>query len=126
MTLLATLATRSSAQELARAVRVTADNDYFAFWMPPDRRPDNDYTQGARITWENGHGPAFARKLLCTARRACGFAYELGQEIYTPEFDSVERLPGERPYAGWLYLQASAVSATEHSRRIFTTTLGVT
>lgn len=124
--LVALLATRSSAQELARAVRVTADNDYFAFWLPPHSRPDEDYTQGARITWEIERGPAFARRLACTAHRACGFTYELGQEIYTPELDSEERLPGERPYAGWLYIQGSAVSATERSRRIFTTTLGVT
>jgi hypothetical protein len=124
--LLTLYATLSPAQQLVRAVRVTADNDYFPFWMPPDSRPDQDYTQGARITWETGRGPDFARRLVCAARRACGFAYELGQEIYTPEFDSVERTPGERPYAGWLYLQASAISATERSRRVFTTTLGVT
>jgi hypothetical protein len=119
-------ATRSSAQQLARSVRVTADNDYFAFWIPPDSRPDHDYTQGPRITWQIERGPAFARRLLCAEHKACGFAYELGQEIYTPEFDSVEVLPGQRPYAGWLYLQTSAISATQRSRRIFTTTLGVT
>jgi lipid A 3-O-deacylase len=114
------------AQALARAVRVTADNDYFNFWLPPGQRPDDNYTQGARVTWDAAGAPAVARRLLCRAARACGSTLEVGQEMYTPTVDAPTPLAGERPYAGWLYGRAMAVGADPRMRRSAGVTIGVT
>jgi lipid A 3-O-deacylase len=123
---LAACARPCGGQRLARAIRVGIDNDYFVFSRPPRKRPDDNYTQGARVGWDSERAPSLVRRLACSTRVACTFAYEIGQEIYTPTFDSVDRLAGERPYAGWLYVQSSAISATRRSRRTLTATLGVT
>jgi lipid A 3-O-deacylase len=112
---------RCDGQVLARGIRVTEQNDYLDFWLPPDRRPDDNYTQGVRIAWDSEHTIPLAKRLLCGTRAACGSAFEVGQEMYTPTTDD-----GSRPFAGWLYLRADAVAATERSRRIVSVTVGVT
>jgi lipid A 3-O-deacylase len=114
------------AQELARSVRVTAENDYFDFWRPPARRSDDNYTQGVRLTRDAAYVPSFAHRLMCRADAACGSALEIGQEIYTPTNDATQPLPGERPYAGWLYLRGRVVEGDLQTRRAIAATLGVT
>jgi lipid A 3-O-deacylase len=111
---------------LARSVRITAENDYFDFWRPPGRRPDDNYTQGARVAGDAVHVLPVVRRLVCYLRDACGSTFEVGQELYTPTHDSADPLPGERPYAGWLYARATAHGVTPRQRRSFDLTLGVT
>ena len=116
----------AAAQDVARAVRLTADNDYFTFWVPPARRADDNYTHGARVAWNPAGAPGLARRLVCPARRACAMALEVGQEMYTPVIDAPTPVSGERPYAGWLYARPDAVGADRRRRRTLALTVGVT
>src|SRR3954471_4982954 len=87
------------AQQPARSLRATVENDALDFWLPPDKRPDDNYTHGARIGWDPGGTPARARRLICRGGNACGTSVEIGQEIYTPTRDADLPLRGERSYA---------------------------
>jgi len=116
----------ANGQQLTRSTSVTIDNDYFDFWLAPMKRPDNDYSQGARVAWDMAAVPKPARRWLCTRRPACGSTMEIGQEMYTPDVDAPTPVPGERPYAGWLYASATAVGADRSSQRRIGLTLGVT
>jgi hypothetical protein len=115
-----------SGQELARTVRVTAENDYFDFWLPPNQRSDDNYTQGAHVSWDVARVPSFARRVVCREKAACASTIEIRQDIYTPMEDAPGPIPGQRPYAGWLGVRASAVEGTPRSRRTISATIGVT
>ena len=108
-----------SAQALgaSRAVETVAENDLFlprAGGAPPDY----DYTHGTRaaVTWASA--PPWVASLArasssCRAAvaRAAGCvvtALAVTQDIYTPRRDGIEPVAGERPYAGWLRLTATA------------------
>ena len=123
---LCTAVSTIGAQTLLRSVDITVDNDYFDFWRPPDQRSDDNYTQGLRIHADTRGIPSFLRSRLCAKQDACGSAVEIGQEMYTPTDDAPRLLPGERPYAGWLYLRGSADAATANERRTLSATIGVT
>ena len=56
---------RCDGQVLARGIHVTEQNDYLDFWLPQDRRPDDNYTQGLRIAWDSKHAIPFAKRMLC-------------------------------------------------------------
>jgi hypothetical protein len=112
------------AQELTRSVRLTVDNDYFNFWLPPLQRPDDNYTQGARIAWDLASTPRFARALLCPSGVACGTTVEIGQEMYTPSADWPA--PGDRPYAGWLYGRVEVRGGRPRMMRRLDITIGLT
>lgn len=117
-----------SAQALAQSVSVTAENDYFDFWRPPDQRSDDNYTQGVRVSADISAVPTLLRGLICRHRSQseCATALEMGQDMYTPTIDAVHLIPGQRPYAGWLYLRASTVAATPSRRVTVDATVGVT
>jgi lipid A 3-O-deacylase len=116
----------AGAQSLRTGVTATLDNDYLDFWLLPSDRPDDNYTQGARIAWQLSATPSPARRWLCTTRTACGSSLELGQEMYTPSHDWVVPLPGQRPYVGWLYASGLAIGADTTTERRLGLTLGVT
>jgi hypothetical protein len=114
--LVVVLVLRAAPTAAQTGVALSADNDYFNFWQAPHRRSDVDYTQGADLTvrWPGriphvlrwiGSGspcqPATPVRIACTR-----FGVSLGQQIYTPWYDTAVLLPGDRPYAGWLYLTA--------------------
>lgn len=101
------------------------ENDYFLFWRPPAERPDGDYTHGIRVEWERKRTPAWLRDRLCV-RGGCTSIFEIGQLIYTPEYDAPEPVPGERPYAGWLFGRYALASTTSRSRRVISAQVGVT
>ena len=112
----AVLPARGEAQRV-RAVRVELDNDLFGIRGrgPP---PDHDYTHGLHASLELAGIPT-------RRRRADGGAgappdrsttLGLGQEIYTPRVDAAEPVPGERPYAAWLFLLAGASTDRGHRR----------
>ncbi|HEX5831747.1 MAG TPA: hypothetical protein VFY16_12250 [Gemmatimonadaceae bacterium] len=42
---------RDSGAQPVPIVRLTAENDYFDFFVPPGQRPDYEYTHGTRITF---------------------------------------------------------------------------
>ena len=119
--------------QVAPSVRVSAENDYFDFRVPPGERRDDNYTQGARVTIGNAGivgWRALARGLPSCALEhdgRCGSTtLELGQLMFTPASDEEFPLPGERQYAGWLY--GKLTGRVEQERRLFSgaVTLGVT
>jgi hypothetical protein len=71
----------------ARAqTEIVIDNDLFGVRGADAAPPDYEYTHGTAVSWDGRRG-----------------RWEAGQRIYTPRRDAAEPLPGERPYAGWLY-----------------------
>ena len=100
-----------------RAVGLTLDNDLLAV-RGAGTPPDYDYTQGVRVVLAWAGATSLVRQVLGRApscrsveehRAGCvSAAVGVGQEIYTPRRDASEPVPGERPYAGWLYASATA------------------
>lgn len=112
------------------------NNDFFNFWQAPSRRPDKEYTQGAELTlrWPSStrllhwmRAPAPRCEPRTPAEVLCSHVMvSLGQDMYTPSVDSPQLLPGQRPYAGWLYL--ALTEQAENARRMdaLRFTVGVT
>ena len=121
-----TYAPPAAAQQLERSVRLTVDNDAFNFWVPPRQRPDDNYTHGARVAWDVSWTPRFANGWICARDARCGGTLEVGQEIYTPTVDALVPVPGDRPYAGWLYARAEVRGARARTRRSLDLTAGIT
>jgi lipid A 3-O-deacylase len=119
-----------------RDVRLVLDNDAYDFWIPVRIRPDHDYTNGVDLSMEMAGGPLWAAKLAPHAARcsatvsadsACtSTTFAFGQKIFTPRVDSVAPVPGERAYAGWLYLSATGHRSTAAFHRSMGVELGVT
>lgn len=106
-------------------VRLGIDNDLFAPRAPSAKPADYEYTAGTRVSWTSPNVRWWARALRdSVARRRT--VWEVGQEIYTPRHDASEPLPGERPYAGWLYGSVSAMEPGPRRTRALTLQLGVT
>lgn len=120
---------------LRAQVRLTVDNDLFGPRGADDAPPDYEYTHGTRVE-------VFADRVrwwavpLGLRTPSCGEAarggrclrtrYEAGQRIYTPRNDAAEPIPGERPYAGWLYAAAAAEEAGPRGARSVGVEVGVT
>ncbi|NUQ19913.1 MAG: lipid A deacylase LpxR family protein [Gemmatimonadaceae bacterium] len=126
-----------SAQSLgaSRAVETVAENDLFLLrgrGVPPDY----DYTHGTRagVAWASA--PASLARVLggesscrATEARASGCVMTgllLTQDIYTPRRDGVLPVAGERPYAGWLGVSASAHRVAPRVIRSLAIDIGVT
>ncbi|HKP75662.1 MAG TPA: lipid A deacylase LpxR family protein, partial [Longimicrobiaceae bacterium] len=111
----------------AAQVRLSVDNDLFAPHRIGYKAPDWEYTAGTRLSWTSAGGRWWARPLGHAADSArLRTTWELGQEIYTPRHDAPEPIPGERPYAGWLYTSLAAEAARPGLTRRATVQLGVT
>ena len=117
------------------ATQVVLDNDSFNFWQPPNRRADREYTQGTRVSvLLPTSGGLVARLLrgpnLChphAAARDCRMlSFSVTQGIYTPTLNVQRRLPGERPYAGWLGGEVGAIRERRNGMTAFALELGVT
>lgn len=117
-----------------RAVRVEADNDAFNFWVPVPR-PDHEYSHGVRMVVEAdraaGWGWLAPSARPCTGGEAEGerclsTRWEVGQKIFTPRRDAPAPLPGERPYAGWLYASGEGRVEGGALRRSLAVEVGVT
>lgn len=130
------LAAAPAHAQRVREVRLVLDNDAYDFWIPVDRRPDHDYTNGVDLSAELAGGPLWARRLAphaaaCTGATAPDSActsttFSFGQKIFTPRVDGDTPIPGERPYAGWLYLAADGHLSTAAMRRTVGVEVGVT
>ena len=127
--------TAVAAQSPVRSVELAADNDVFNFWTPVPR-PDHDYTHGLRVVVDADAAPLWGKRAApglrpCTgsgdgARRCLATRVEVGQKIYTPRRDGPAPLPGERPYAGWLYASGTARVLSRLGERVVGVELGVT
>ncbi len=132
--LLASAAAPAAAQ--LRALSLVSDNDAYDFWIPMAVRPDHDYTNGLELAAELDAAPFWGR-LLARGARPCGAEadaekaclttrLDAGQKLFTPRVDAPEPQPGHRPYAGWLYAGATAVSSSRGTRRALAVEVGVT
>lgn len=137
-----------TAQTPAGTIRFELDNDLFAI-RGTGKPADYDYTAGTQVDLEFERAPSWMRRLACpTSRSRCDTfpdsspngshssahdrvtaAFGLGQDIYTPRHDTLSPVPGERPYAGWLFASATArrISGIHSGERVRTlsATLGV-
>jgi lipid A 3-O-deacylase len=111
-----------------RSVYLVVDNDLIAL-RGAGRPPDHDYTHGSKLGVAWLAAPGLLRRTLgassgCPSkgtrhRARVTMKLELGQEIYTPRRDSEVPVPGERPYAGWLYVSSDArLSCPRHVRAV--------
>ncbi|HEX8905497.1 MAG TPA: lipid A deacylase LpxR family protein [Longimicrobiaceae bacterium] len=118
----------ASPMAAAAQVRVTVENDLFAPRRPSERPADYEYTAGTRVSWTSERAGWWAgrRRLDADSAARRRTVWEVGQEIYTPRNDAAEPLPGERPYAGWLYGSVSAVEMRPRRTRVLTLQLGAT
>lgn len=113
----------ATAQQL-ETLTLRWDNDILAL-RGTGAPPDHDYTQGLHVVAELRGVP---RGLGGRAdpRRAL-LRLGAGQEIYTPRHDGPEPVPGERPYAGWLYAAAALdLSDPDGTGHTFALELGLT
>jgi hypothetical protein len=121
---------------LQTSARLRLDNDFFNVWQPLSRRPDEEYTQGTQVAlrW-SGTGLVLQRVMrgLSACRNqplgevVCGrLSLSLGQDMYTPAIDSPQLLPGQRPYAGWLYLEGAERAESNRRLDLVRVTIGVT
>jgi hypothetical protein len=130
----AAVAARGDAQQLLSA-RIEEDNAQLAYWMAPLRRPDDEFTNGTRVSlsfagsrlWSFLLGPhaprctAASRGETSAAGTSGGVAapclstdVTLAQEMYTPAdwHKDANPVPGQRPYAGQLLLTGTSTATT--------------
>ena len=134
--MLALVCASSSAAQTA--VRVRVDNDAFNFWQPPWDRPDEEYSNGVRVSADYQGLPFWAlwmkrdnkKSVTCIAARdrCVDQSWTLGQDIYmaTRQPGDPTPLAGSRPDAGVLWLQH--VLRIAHPERLdeLGVTIGVT
>lgn len=144
---LAAPAPRASAQQLIGA-RFEEDNAQLAYWIPAPRRPDDEFTNGTRLSlsfagsrlWSLLLGP---HAPLCTpaSRGETSVAgisasvsgpclstdVTLAQEMYTPAdwHRDANPVPGQRPYAGQLLLTGTSNASTPRANTALSLQLGV-
>lgn len=121
-----------------RGFQLTLDNDAYDFWIPPSVRPDYEYTNGIRLAVDVEGAPGWGRlarvlapcadgRAVADAEAGCATTtFEFGQRLYSPRVDSEEPLPGQRPYAGWLYLAATGHAVRGSVRHTVAAEVGVT
>ena len=120
-----------------RALSIAAENDGLAFWTPPHQRSDWYYTHGMAIVGVFASAIPGSSFLGGGAPPPCGptpstqpcslSRLGIGQAIFTPEARFTTSPPAaDRPYAGWLYLEASAIRLEGRRIRRLGLDLGVT
>jgi lipid A 3-O-deacylase len=114
----------AAAQQIS-TVALRFDNDVLAL-RGTGAPPDFDFTHGLHVGADLVGFPWPLHRWLATEARDLRSHIGIGQRIYTPRQDGCEPVPGERPYAGWLFLDAGVIvsgSGLEHLLRL---ELGVT
>lgn len=91
---------------------------------------DSNYTNGVRFGYLSpaGRGAGLARKVLrASPDDVTRIGVAFGQSIFTPEdTEAFEPLPGQHPYAGWLYGEYSVlVERDDNALDMLTVTAGV-
>jgi lipid A 3-O-deacylase len=134
---------RTGAQQLL-ATRIEEDNAQLAYWLPAPHRPDDEFTNGTRVSlsfsgarlWSLLLGPHAPRcgtnatdmgATAAASGRCLSTDFTLAQEMYTPADWHVHAnpVPGQRPYAGQLSLTGTANAATPRENSALTLQLGV-
>jgi hypothetical protein len=134
------------AAQTVEAIRIEDGNGQFAFWLPEPRRPDHDLTNRASVAlvfdgsmlWRHllGSRPIGCAALTYSAstgspdanRRCSATEVYLGQDMYTPPASATTSMPqpGQRPYAGWLFVSGTARLANRTQSDAVTLEMGVT
>ena len=124
-----------------RSFQLTSDNDAYNFWIPFAVRPDYEYSNGLRLAVELEGAPGWAglaKDLAPCAREGSEAApadleagcvsttFEFGQRLYMPRNDSYVAVPGQRPYAGWLFAAATGRVVEGPVRHTYGIEVGVT
>jgi lipid A 3-O-deacylase len=125
--LLMLAATRAAGQPVS--VRLRSDNDAYRFWVPMATRPDQEYSNGLQLELERFGAPVWGRLAGirgCDAHRCATTTLSVGQKIFTPRLDAPDPIPGQRPYAGWLYAAATAAVGSPRMQRTAGLEVGVT
>ncbi|MBM3859072.1 MAG: lipid A deacylase LpxR family protein [Verrucomicrobia bacterium] len=102
---------RAAGEARAPGLVVTTENDLYA--NPFNfRNQDRHYSQGLKIMYIGGDkdftviAPPLNRWMpkLGLRDEACNVGFAIGQNMYTPfDTDTFDPVPGDEPYAGWLY-----------------------
>jgi lipid A 3-O-deacylase len=120
--------------QTVRSVEIRVDNDALNFWVPVRERPDEEYTHGMSLGIELEGAPSWARRIV-DRRIRCASSSDaacmrvnlvLGQQIYTPRVDSPFTVPGDRQYAGWLFVEGTVTRAEPNDLHSLSLQLGVT
>lgn len=119
------------AEATAEAARTAEDEGgTFTFQFENDFFSDTDrhFTHGTKLSYVTAERTPEENDLIADAARYVPFfpegararaTYALGQNMYTPEDISQERLiEDDRPYAGWLYAGFGLVAEDPEARRI--------
>ncbi len=106
-------------------LHMRVDNDFFAFRVGR-RALDFDYTSGLEFEVEFDGAPSWMSWPVAPNRDDVTLGLSLGQQIYTPRSRGQRESPGERPFAGWLYVAASVESETASTTRAASISVGVT
>lgn len=115
----------ASAQQV-EALALRFDNDILAL-RGTGKPPDYDYTHGLHLKAEFGGFPWGLPQWMAAAEAGRVRSHlGAGQRIYTPRRDGPEPVPGERPYAGWLFVDAGVRLAGSGAEHRFDMELGVT
>jgi len=122
--------------QIVDEVSISDDNAQMDFWLPVSRRPDTELTNAAEATATLEYVPRFglwARTSPCRAvvswlKPCTTTVLDFGQEMYTPSAATrtAQPIPGQRPYAGWLYAAATVRSSTVKVSNDVRLELGVT
>ncbi len=119
------------------AVRIRADNDAYNFWQPPWDRPDEEYSNGVRVS-SDFRGPALWSALAprWLGRRDTSRANEqrvssswtLGQDMFTASRHISDPIApaGARPNAGVLWVQNAERRVSSDRMTEGSVTIGVT
>ncbi len=133
LALLASLATASPRPSLAAetprggTLSITWENDMFY-------SIDRHYTKGGHISWVPGEAVPPPGWLLKTALLLPWFhregeirhGYALGHSMFTPsDIRNPDPDPGDRPYAGWLYVTAGLGIKADRRLDLFWLTAGI-
>jgi hypothetical protein len=113
-----------------RAATLRLDNDILAL-RGRGAPADYDYTQGLVVGVELDSAPRWVpgRRLpACGAAAAACLRtrFDAGQRIYTPRHDAPTPIPGERPYAAWLYAGGGVARESAGGVRSVEVEIGVT
>jgi len=82
-----------------------------------DVRTDRGYTEGAQLSMlmhrEDVNDSWFQIPLMAKYQRNHFVSFSIAQQMFTPEdLNATEPVPGDRPYAGWLYAQVGLHQST--------------
>ena len=128
-----------ASSQTVRSFTLSVDNDGLVFWNPPDHRTDWYYTHGMKAEAVLARvlpGAEFLKPenpTVCPPgpiSQPCVLSrIAFGQAIFTPATLFFPPIPGidlDRPYAGWLYLEAKTLSFSQSQARSLGLQVGVT